>query len=307
MIGIEQIASYIPSGRLSNYEKKEKFGINDNFIEKRIGVKSVAVKERSDDTSDLCVKSYRNLLKKIDLDISKIDVAIVVTQNPDYNIPHTSAIVHGKIGLPESCACFDVSLGCSGYVYGLSIMKSLMLTNNFRKGLLFTADPYSKIVDPEDKNTSLLFGDAAAVTLLSGDYAYDIGNCTFGTVGSQYKDLICVDRKLFMNGAQIFNFVTKYIPADIEKLLKINDLALGSIDKFILHQGSRFLIETLSRDIGVPAAKVAFDMSEYGNTVSSSLPIILEEEMQNNANKNILLSGFGAGLSWSGAILRRNN
>lgn len=144
MIGIKEIASYIPAKRNSNYDLKEKFEMDDAFIEDKIGIKSVSVKGDEENTSDLCVKAFQKLKNKITIDNSEIECLFVVTQNPDNNIPHTSAIVHGKLEMPIECACFDISLGCSGYVYGLSVIKSFMIQNNMKKGLLFTADPYSK-------------------------------------------------------------------------------------------------------------------------------------------------------------------
>jgi len=128
------------------------------------------------------------LRRKFPIQENNIDALIVVTQNPDVNLPHTSAIVHGKLSLPAKCACFDVSLGCSGYVYGLSIISSFLRENSLRTGLLFTSDPYSKIIDRNDKNTALLFGDAASVTLIGDDPIYTMGSFTFGTIGRDYGE-----------------------------------------------------------------------------------------------------------------------
>lgn len=307
MIGIQEIASYIPRKRISNYIRKEEFVIDDYFIEEKIGVKRVAVKEENEDTSDLCVKAFENLIKKVDISKNDIEVLVIVTQNPDKNIPHTSAIVHGKLDLLRNCACFDISQGCSGFVYGLSIMQSFMNGNNLKKGLLFTSDPYSKIVDQTDKNTSLLFGDAATVTLISNNPVYLTGKCTFGTVGKDYEELSCVNNKLYMNGRAIFNFVVKYVPNDVKVLLKINQLKFEDIDKFVFHQGSKYIIDTISKSLNLNTEKVVFDIYDYGNTISSSIPIILEKETKNKENKNIVISGFGVGLSWASGILKKQN
>ena len=305
MLGIEEIGSYIPHGRISNYSRKEKFGITDQFIEEKIGVAEVSLKEKEEDTSDLCVKAYQNLRVKKDISPDEIEVIVVVTQNPDYNIPHTSAILHGKFDIPNKCACFDISLGCSGYVYALSVIQSFMNANGMKKGLLFTCDPYSKIIDPDDKNTSLLFGDGAAVTLISDHPAYTFGKFTFGTMGKDYKNLICEDGKLRMNGRAVFNFTAKVLPDDIERAAKINNVTFDKIDKFVFHQGSKFIVDTLTKRIGLPHEKVIFNAKNFGNTVSSSIPIILETEIHDKGNKLILLSGFGVGLSWSSSVLKR--
>ncbi|HBC87171.1 MAG TPA: 3-oxoacyl-ACP synthase [Lentisphaeria bacterium] len=304
-LGIEEIGSYIPHGRISNYSRKEKFGITDQFIEEKIGVQEVSIKEATEETSDLCVRAYQNLRIKIDLSPDDIEVVIVVTQNPDFNIPHVSAMLHGSLGFKSSCACFDISLGCSGYVYALSIIQSFMHANGLKKGLLFTADPYSKIIDKEDKNTSLLFGDGAAVTLISDKPLYTTGKFTFGTMGKDYDDLICRNKKLHMNGRSVFNFTAKVLPDDIHKVLKINGTEISKIDKFVFHQGSKFIVDTLTKRIGLPPEKVVFNAKSFGNTVSSSIPIILEKEIHEKQNRLMVISGFGVGLSWSSAVIKR--
>ncbi|QHT69583.1 ketoacyl-ACP synthase III [Rhodocytophaga rosea] len=307
MLGIQEIASYIPSGRSSNYAKKELFEIDDAFIEDKIGVKQVAVKDSQEDTSDLCVKAFNKLQQKTGLNTSDVECVIVVTQNPDTNIPHTSAIIHGQLGLPEQCACFDISLGCSGFVYGLSIIQSLMESNSFTKGLLFTADPYSKIINANDKNTALLFGDAATVTLISNNPVLITGKFNMGTIGKDNKELICNNNELSMNGRAIFNFAARYVPADIKALLEKNNKQMEDIDVFIFHQGSKYIVDTLTKRLNLPKDKVPFDIMNYGNTVSSSIPIIIEQKLQDKSYTNIVISGFGVGLSWASTILTRLN
>ena len=305
MIGIQEIASYIPEKRISNYSRKEKFEITDEFIKDKIGVENVSVKDDSEETSDLCVKAFYNLQEKISINKDEIEVVVVITQNPDYNLPHTSALVHGKLDLPESCAAFDVSLGCSGFVYGLSIIESFMKCNNMTKGILITADPYSKIVDPTDKNTTLLFGDAAAAALISDKPIYTTEAFTFGTIGKLHKDLICENNTLYMNGRAISTFARKTVPSAILKLLKSQDIAINDIDQYLFHQGSRKMIVWLAKRLGIDSTKYMYDIYNYGNTVSSSIPILLEKQIPHTENKLLLASGFGVGLSWANVIIKR--
>lgn len=304
MLGIREIASYLPEEKISNYDKKEKFELDDDFIENKIGVKSQCIKNENERASDLCVKAYKKLLDKISLNKDEIDCCIVVTQNPDYNIPHTSAIVHGKLELSKECACFDISLGCSGYVYGLSNIISFMKFNNLKNGLLFTSDPYSEVVDKEDKNTALLFGDGASVTFINNEGLFVPKDFIFGTNGKDHKELLC-DEKLYMNGRAVFNFTATTIPKHIQSLLEKNGLKETDIDKFILHQGSKYIVDTIRKRLKTLEDKVPFDMYDYGNTISSSIPIILEKEIDNDTNKKIVLSGFGVGLSWGSAIIEK--
>lgn len=306
-IGIEEIASYIPQGRISNFERKEELGIDDFFIEEKIGMKSLAIKCEDQRTSDLCIEAFNALRKKTEIDLETIECLIVISQNPDKNLPHTSAVVHGALDIPESCACFDISLGCSGYVYGLSVVKSFMESNKMKKGLLFTADPYSSIIDMKDKNTSLLFGDAASVSLISDNPRFELGSFTFGTIGKKNKELECNDDVLYMNGRGIFNFAAKYVPKDIPTLMEKNEITISEIDQFIFHQGSKYIVDTLIKRMGLPVEKVPFDATDYGNTVSSSIPIILEKKIKSPEYNTILISGFGVGLSWSSCIIKRKN
>jgi 3-oxoacyl-[acyl-carrier-protein] synthase-3 len=307
MIGITEIGSYIPPKKISNIDRKEQFDTDIDFIQNKIGVVNVSIKEDNEETSDLAVKAFLNLGKKIPIDRNDIDVSILITQNPDSNIPHSSAIIHKALDFSERCACFDISLGCSGYVYGLSIIKSFMEANGMKKGLMFTSDPYSKIIDPKDKNTALLFGDAATVTYLTDQPVYQIGEFTFGTIGKESHNLACINNVLSMNGRGIFNFAAKYIPRDIENLLSRCNLQLSDIDKFIFHQGSKYIIDTLIKRTGIDEEKVLFDITDYGNTVSSSIPIILEKILHNDNEEFIVISGFGVGLSWSSCILINKN
>lgn len=304
MLSIKAIASYLPSQKISNREKMSKFDLNDEFIENTIGVIEHARKSNDEETSDLCVSAFVNLTQQSAINVSDIDCCIVVTQNPDYQLPHTSAIVHKKLGLSKSCACFDVSLGCSGYVYGLSTIMAFMSANNLKNGLLFTADPYSKIVDDDDKNTALIFGDGATVTLINDNGDWQAIGYDFGTDGSGYQDLICTD-KLFMNGRSVFTFAASVIPPHIKNLMIKYNFEDNDIDKYVLHQGSKYIVDTIRKRLKVNESKVPFVMYNYGNTVSSSIPLILEQELQNPDNKRLIATGFGVGLSWASVILEK--
>lgn len=304
MLGIEAIATYIPETKKSNYDLKEKFEIDDDFIENKIGVKYHALKDEGFKSSDMCIKAFENLQNIANVNSEEIECCIVVTQNPDFNIPHTAAIVHGKLDLPTNCAAFDISLGCSGYVYGLSNIISFMKNNGMKKGLLFTSDQYSDILDEEDKNTALLFGDAATVTLISEDALLTPVDFSFGTNGKDYKELICED-ELYMNGRAVFSFTATTAPKHIKALLEKNDLTDEDIEKYYLHQGSKYIVDTIRKRLKVDAAKVPFDMAEYGNTVSSSIPIMLAKEISSLPKGKMVLSAFGVGLSWASAIIEK--
>jgi 3-oxoacyl-[acyl-carrier-protein] synthase-3 len=246
------------------------------------------------------------MIQNANLNPEDINVVVVCTQNPDYSLPHTSAIVHGKLNLPEKVGAFDISIGCSGYIYALAVIEGLMKATHMKNGLLFTADPYSKIINEDDKNTALLFGDAATVTYISEDPIFISGEFTFGTKGKDFEHLICRNNELVMDGREIFNFAAKKVPVDIKKALEINNLEVNDIDRFLLHQGSKFIIDFLIKRIGLPKEKTPYVIKDYGNTVSSSIPIMLKDFIFDKSISRILISGFGVGLSWASTVLRRN-
>ncbi len=305
MIGIESIGTYLPPDRLDNVKRASDLGATPQQVEDRIGFRKAAQMAKGDSALSLATGAINKLSEQQALDLSSIQVLVAVTQNPDRNIPHLSAEIHGAMELPESCACFDIGLGCSGYVYALSIIKAFMETNGFSRGLLITADPYSKIVNQSDKNTALIFGDGATATLISDNPIFEPGSFLFGTRGADADKLVCNDATLFMNGRAVFNFAVKQIPNEINMLVQKNGLSLDKVDSFILHQGSRYIVETIADRLHVSRDKVPFLSAEYGNTVSSSIPMVLADVMQDSAKRTIVLSGFGVGLSWASTIIKR--
>jgi len=306
MLGIHSIAHYVPSSKIDNVVQAEKLGKGAEFITEKIGSTYLSIKHENEDTSDLAVKAVQSLLEKNRLSIDEIECICLCTQNPDNEgLPHTSAIVQSKLGSPKNCAAFDISLGCSGYVYGLAAITGFMEKARLKKGVLITVDPYSKIVDTEDPNTSLLFGDAATATLISEEYVFSLGRSLFCTDGARGGALEKKSAKLTMNGRQVFNFAATEVPKQIVQLLDEEGIDKSGIDKFILHQGSKYIVETLTKRLGLPAEKVPIKMETTGNTVSSSIPLILEDVLDYAEDKVVLISGFGVGLSWASMILHR--
>lgn len=309
MIGIQSIFTEIPRVRLENAVREDELGLKEGTLEKRIGVRRIARKAPEQQASDLCVAAALKLFASGQITRRHVDCVIVVTQNPDgHGLPQTSSIVHGKLMLKEQCAAFDVGLGCSGYVYGLSIAKSFMEANGRSCGLLFTADPYSPIIDPNDRRTALLFGDAATVTLLTDRPQWSIGTFDMGTNGLQCKALEVRnkrDGKLYMDGRAVLNFSMAKVPTSIRNAVESNGLDLDQVDRIVLHQGSRVVVESIGEVLRAPE-KVGFYVQDYGNTVSSSIPICLAENLS-PSDQIVGISGFGVGLSWASTVLTRTD
>lgn len=306
MIGIKSIASFVPEDSIDNLEQARRFEQTDEFIREKIGATRLSRMTEGMDTSDLAVGALNALLAQCDLVRDDIQALIVVTQNPDgHGLPHTSAIVQDKAGLPQNIAAFDVSLGCSGYVYGLSIVKGLMETAGLRNAVLVTADPYSKIVDPSNRVTSLLFGDAATATWLGESPGWEIGTPLFATDGSGAPHLAVENGKLAMNGRQVFNFASMTVPKQIKQYLAEHELAPEDIDLYCMHQGSASIVNVLARRFREVADRFVCDMDQTGNTVSSSIPLLMEKRILDPAVSTVLISGFGVGLSWATTVLKR--
>lgn len=308
MIGIKSVSSYVPEKFIDNLGQAERFGESPDFIKNKIGALKLPRMDSDQDASDLAVSAIRALINNNEeLVIDQVDALIVVTQNGDgEGLPHTSAIVQDKIGLPKSIAAFDVSLGCSGYVYGLYILQGFMKASGLKNGLLVTADPYSKILNPDDRVTSLLFGDAATATWLGENPVLELEHVTYGTDGGGASNLEVVDGIFKMNGRQVFNFAATTVVASIKDFLKKNRLAPEEIDLYCLHQGSAAVVDAISRNFRGVQDRFVKNLSSTGNTVSSSIPLLLEPVLVNPVIPNrILVSGFGVGLSWAIATLRR--
>lgn len=307
MIGIQAIASYIPNSCIDNLEQAEKFGETADFIESKIGALSLPVMGHESKTSDLALHAVQSLCAESCLEPTAIDTLIVVTQNPDgYGLPHTAAIVQHKLGLSSKVAAFDVSLGCSGYVYGLSIIRGLMEQADLQNGVLVTADPYSKVINRQDRVTSLLFGDASTATWLKKDAKWSFGIPLLETDGSGAENLhVDQQRKLCMNGRQVFNFAAIRVPQQIDCYLEREGLLPTDIDLFCLHQGSAAIIDAISRRYPNIRDRFLVDMRDTGNTVSSSVPLLLKKHMLGTCINRVLISGFGVGLSLATNLIER--
>ena len=308
MIGIRGIGSYLPDDAVDNLLQAQRFGESEDFINKKIGAVRLPRKSADQDTSDLAQLAVQNLFERFpELDAQRIDALILVTQNPDAEgLPHTSAILQQKLNLPTSIAAFDVSLGCSGYVYGLYILKGFLQASGGKNGLLVTSDPYSKILNMEDRVTSLLFGDAATATWLGEDADWSLGSVVYGTDGAGAEYLKVSDRQLSMNGRQIFNFAATQVAPQIDEVLRREGVSADEVDLYCLHQGSAAIVDAVSRRYKSLAGRFLKDMENTGNTVSSTIPLLLQDRLSNPDYRRILLSGFGVGLSIATAVINKS-
>ena len=310
---IRGIGTYLPEKTVGNDELIERFEWDREFLEVKLGIHQRHIAAEGEGASDMGVAAAEDLFAKCpDLKREDVQLLIVCTQNPDYGLPHSSALVQDRLGLPTTTACFDVGLGCSGFVYGLSIVHSMLETLNLTNALIVTSDPYSKVIDPADRGTSPLFGDGAAATWISRTGSGgEIGTFTFGTDGAGARNLIVEPdaegvRCLSMNGRAIFEFMLERIPGDLARCAESNGLTTDEIDLFLLHQASAPMLGYVTKRMKLDPERVPIRMQDTGNLVSSSIPFLIARLTGQGdlAGKTTLLSGFGVGLSWASTVVR---
>lgn len=299
---IRAIASALPADTYDSSVVAQWCGSDEVFLCEKVGIKTRHFLEKHTSEIELATLACENLFaKKPDLSRNSIGLCIYVGQVHTLPIPHSSAILQHKLKMPRECACFDISLACSGYIYALSIARGLMESINIEHAILITCDPYSKIIDKADRNTSPLFGDAATATLLSlHGIGLEIGKVDLGTDGSKSEYLTLRNNfKLYMDGKGIFNFVMNEIPKSISRCLNINKKKQSDIKYFLFHQANLFMIQSLCSIMNINKENCPIYINDVANTISSSLPLLLENNFENLINgDNIIMSAFGGGLSW---------
>jgi 3-oxoacyl-[acyl-carrier-protein] synthase-3 len=317
MIGIKDVACYLPEATVRNTDVAERLGFKPGFLETKVGVETRHISAPDESTSDMCARAFERLqARHVGEDFQGVGLVLLCTQNPDYKLPHTSSVLQGRLGLPKSVIAFDVSLGCSGYVSTLVTAKALMIELGIGQGLVFTADPYTKVLDPNDKSTVPLFSDAASVTWLESGAPLAIGKGTFGNDGSMFETLIIkgsgtakadgeVEQPLRMDGRNIFAMLKTQVPGNIRACAQLNGIRLEDVDAFLFHQASAWLLRVLCEDLQLSAGRVPSNLRNVGNTISTSIPLLLEEmlHIRNPVPRTMLLSGFGVGLSWASVVL----
>ncbi len=323
---IKHIASYYPN----NFE----FNNPENRITSKIGILKRPVALPHECASDLAVEAANIMFKKYNINKEDIDALVFCTETPDYIMPATSCAIHGRLGLKTNCMVIDYNHGCTGYIYGLSISKALIESDQANNVLLLTADTLSKLIHPKDMRTKPLFGDAAAATLISSTYSRTehLYGFQFGTNGVDFMKIIVnygmmrmkytpteeafreiedqygnvrTDATVYMDGKGVVQFAQTVVPPMLKSILDKNMLSLSDIDNFIFHQANKFMLQTVQKACGIPDDGRYFnDCEETGNTSSSTIPIAINKLQSSNVplGKRVLFMGFGVGLSWGGCI-----
>jgi 3-oxoacyl-[acyl-carrier-protein] synthase-3 len=300
-----------------------------------IGISQRRYAEADVCTSDLCYQAALKLFADNAIDPSSIDALIFISQTADYKVPPTSTILQHKLGISQECLAFDVNMACSGYVYGLSIACSYASQIGVNRVLLLVGETLSKIISPKDKATVPLFGDAGTATLIEkGDYPdawftlnsdgsgahimeIPYGGARQPSCSKGFEEIMDEDgnaisgEQIHMQGMEVFNFGLRAVPSDINRLLTFCGKKPEDIEIMLFHQANRFMTNFFAKRLKLPVEKTPYSMDRYGNTSSASIPLTIVSEMHDPDKfpnrETVVMSGFGAGLSWGTALFSLKN
>ena len=331
---IKALSYYLPERIVTNAELLKDFPEwSVDKVTAKVGVTSRHLAADNETAGDLAEKAARRLFEEYGISPSEIDFLLLCTQSPDYFLPSTACLLQHRLGIPVTSGAFDYNLGCSGCIYGLAVAKGLVSAGIARNVLLLTAETYSKYLHPSDKSYRSIFGDGAAACLISTDGFVEIGDFVCGTDGSGAENLIVktgaskqrkptgifkedeeghtwYDDYLYMNGGAIFNFTLETVPVLVRQLLDKSGSQKEEIDYFIFHQANKFMLNTIRKVCVLPKEKFYVSLENTGNTVSSTVLIGLKDCLLNGtikAGMQVVVAGFGVGLSWGGTILKFSN
>lgn len=331
---IKAIEYVYPDTKITNEDLGKMYPDYDfSKFEDKVGIVSRYWVKEGETALDLAVRACEKLFLRIDR--SEIDYILYCTQSPEYFLPTSACVLQDKLRLRKNIGALDFNLGCSGFTYGVSLAKGLISTGQVKNVLLVTAETYSKYLHEQDRSNRAIFGDAAAATLISYSEEENIGEFLFGSDGSGYDKLIVkngcsrfpydadadeivygtnntyTDNHLYMNGPEIFNFTNEVIPGFTAEIVEKNNLDINEPTQYIFHQANAFMLGFMRKRLKIDPEKFYIDLADGGNTVSCTIPIALKDYIDAKANdvpdEDIIIVGFGVGLSWSGGRIKIKN
>lgn len=329
-VGIHSIAACVPSQVETNESLEYLIPMEDlrKTID-NIGIREKRIADKDVCASDLCQRAAEKLIEDNAIDKGSIQALIFVSQTADYHQPATAPILQHRLGFSKSTLSFDINLACSGYVYGLSVAYSLCSQMGCDRVLLLVGETMSKITSEYDRESKPLFGDAGTATLIEkGEYGKSFFSLNSDGSGAEVMMIpaggfrspasieafeMTEDEKgnrrngfqFRMDGMDVFNFGMRVEPKDIKGLLSFAGVAMEDIDLLIFHQANKFMTDFFAKRLKIDLGKVPYSLDRYGNTSSASIPLTIVSELSGNfpERKNVILSGFGAGLSWGSVLL----
>ena len=295
--------SYIPQKVITNDDLSLTLDTSDAWISTRTGIHNRHIAEGMT-SSDMAYMAARRAVDDSGLNPADIDVIIVATSSPDYAFPSTAALVQAKLEAVNA-ACFDISAACTGFIYAYSIAQGYIAGGMYKNILIIGTEVMSEHVDWKDRSVCVLFGDGAGAAMLTADKD-NLSRVMIHSDGSRGNVLTCGKDNIFMDGQEVFKFAVKTVPMSIQDILNKEHIRADDVGMYILHQANQRIIQAVSKRLGISMEKFPMNMQEYGNTSAASIPILLDELNRNNRlvrDELIVMSGFGAGLSWGSIVL----
>ncbi len=330
--GILGLAAAVPDNIIDNLVFGNALGVGnmDEVVEK-IGIRERRMADTNTCASDLCFAAAERLIAEMQINREEIDLLIFISQTPDYRMPATSVTLQHRLGLPASTMAFDISLGCSGFVYGMSVAYALAQQPGIRNVLLLDGETRTRAYSQKDRKTAFLFGDGGVAAIIGKDEKFGESYFSLNSDGSR-QDLIktqaggyrmpssteTVAERVMdeegnirslehgqMNGPDVFNFVIREIPKDIRRIYEFAHTTKEDIDFFVFHQANSYINGYLKKKLKMDPAKVPMSIEQFGNTSSVSIPLTIATRLANDLHgrKKLLLCGFGVGLSWATAVI----
>ena len=331
-VGISAMSAAVPKRVVVNREYTEVFSKAeaDEIVDKT-GIEHRRFADENTCSSDLCLAAAEKLMADNNIDKEDIELLVCVSQTPDYRMPATSVTLQNRLGLPNKTIAFDINLGCSAFIYGLSVVYGMMERSNLKKALLLDGETRSKVYSPRDRRSAFLFGDGGVAALIERDTKYGKSTFSLNSDGSR-ADLIMIpaggyrkmssaetvvekvvdefgnmrsDEQGYMRGGDVFNFVIREIPRDIKNTLTYTEMTVDDFDFVVFHQANNFINSYIMKKMKLDPAKIPSTIAKFGNTSSVSVPLTIVSELKGklDGKKELLLSAFGVGMTWATGIV----
>ena len=331
-VGITAMSAAVPKHVIKNREYTEVFSAEEaKDIVEKTGIEERRFADVETCSSDLCFAAAEKLIVDNNINKEEIDLLVFISQTPDYRMPATSCTLQHRLGLPNSTIAFDITLGCSAFLYGLSVVYGMMEKSGLRKALLLDGETRSKVYSPRDRRSAFLFGDGGVAALIERDPKFGKSTFSLNTDGSR-ADLIMIpaggyrkmssaetvvekvvdefgnmrsDEQGYMRGGDVFNFVIREIPKDIKKTVAFAEKEMDAFDYVVFHQANNFINSYIAKKMKLDNEKIPSTIAKFGNTSSVSVPLTIVSELQGklDGNKELLLTAFGVGMTWATGIV----
>lgn len=331
-VGITAMSAAVPKRVIKNREYTEVFSQEEaKEIVDKTGIEERRFSDAETCSSDLCFAAAEKLIADNNINKEEIDLLVFISQTPDYRMPATSCTLQHRLGLTNSTISFDITLGCSAFLYGVSVVYSMMERSGLRKALLLDGETRSKVYSPRDRRSAFLFGDGGVAALIERDPKFGKSTISMNSDGSR-ADLIMIpaggyrkmssaetvvekvideygnmrsDEQGYMRGGDVFNFVIREIPRDIKSTVAFAGKEMDSFDYVVFHQANNFINGYIAKKMKLDNAKIPSTIAKFGNTSSVSVPLTIVSELQGKlaGKKELLLTAFGVGMTWATGVI----